>query len=137
MIAPLKRMLPEPSLIAMSWGMPLSLFTKAMVKGFPAGASTARSTNWMPWAVMVTSAAGAGLGDSLAPPDAPAEPAGAALAPGDPPGAGLGSGAALVMQLARVFSGPDVRTERSVRFVLWNNEETGLNGARGLQPGLG
>lgn len=41
-----------------------------------------------------------------------------------------GSGTAVVMELARVFSGPDVRTERSVRFVLWNNEETGLNGAR-------
>jgi hypothetical protein len=41
-----------------------------------------------------------------------------------------GSGTALVMQLARVFSGPDVRTERSIRFILWNNEETGLNGAR-------
>ena len=41
-----------------------------------------------------------------------------------------GSGTALVMQLARVFSGPDVRTDRSIRFVLWNNEETGLNGAR-------
>ena len=41
-----------------------------------------------------------------------------------------GSGAALVMELARVFSSPDVKTERSIRFVLWNNEETGLNGAR-------
>jgi hypothetical protein len=41
-----------------------------------------------------------------------------------------GSGTALVMELARVLSGPDVRTERSIRFVLWNNEETGLNGAR-------
>ncbi len=41
-----------------------------------------------------------------------------------------GSGAALVMELARVFSSPDVRTDRSIRFVLWNNEETGLNGAR-------
>ena len=41
-----------------------------------------------------------------------------------------GSGTALVMELARVFSSPDVRTERSIRFVLWNNEETGLNGAR-------
>jgi hypothetical protein len=41
-----------------------------------------------------------------------------------------GSGTALVMELARVFSAPDVRTERSIRFVLWNNEETGLNGAR-------
>ena len=40
-----------------------------------------------------------------------------------------GSGAALVMELARVFSSPDVKTERSIRFVLWNNEETGLNGA--------
>src|SRR5207302_2050859 len=41
-----------------------------------------------------------------------------------------GSGAALVMQLARIFSGPDVRTDRSIRFILWNNEETGLNGSR-------
>lgn len=41
-----------------------------------------------------------------------------------------GSGTALVMELARVFSAPDVTTDRSIRFVLWNNEETGLNGAR-------
>ncbi len=41
-----------------------------------------------------------------------------------------GSGTALVMQLARVLSAPDVRTDRSIRFILWNNEETGLNGAR-------
>jgi hypothetical protein len=41
-----------------------------------------------------------------------------------------GSGTALVMELARVFSSPDVKTERSIRFILWNNEETGLNGAR-------
>ncbi|MDH3732967.1 MAG: M20/M25/M40 family metallo-hydrolase [Gemmatimonadota bacterium] len=41
-----------------------------------------------------------------------------------------GSGTALVMELARVFSSHDVQTERSIRFVLWNNEETGLNGAR-------
>jgi hypothetical protein len=41
-----------------------------------------------------------------------------------------GSGTAIVMELARIFSSPDVRTERSIRFVLWNNEETGLNGAR-------
>jgi hypothetical protein len=40
------------------------------------------------------------------------------------------SGTALVMELARVLSSPDVRTERSIRFALWNNEETGLNGAR-------
>jgi hypothetical protein len=41
-----------------------------------------------------------------------------------------GSGTALVMELARVFSSADVQTDRSIRFVLWNNEETGLNGAR-------
>ncbi len=41
-----------------------------------------------------------------------------------------GSGAALVMELARVLSAPDVKTDRSIRFVLWNNEETGLNGSR-------
>jgi Zn-dependent M28 family amino/carboxypeptidase len=40
------------------------------------------------------------------------------------------SGTALVMELARVFSSPDVRTERSIRFALLNNEETGLRGAR-------
>jgi hypothetical protein len=40
-----------------------------------------------------------------------------------------GSGTALVMEVARVFSSPDIQTERSIRFVLWNNEETGLNGA--------
>jgi hypothetical protein len=41
-----------------------------------------------------------------------------------------GSGTALVMELARILSSSDVRTERSIRFILWNNEETGLNGAR-------
>ena len=41
-----------------------------------------------------------------------------------------GSGTALVMELARVFSNPDVRTDRSIRFILWNNEESGLDGAR-------
>ena len=39
------------------------------------------------------------------------------------------SGTALVMELARILNGPDVQTDRSIRFVLWNNEETGLNGA--------
>jgi hypothetical protein len=41
-----------------------------------------------------------------------------------------GSGTALVMELARIFSNADVLTDRSIRFALWNNEETGLNGAR-------
>ena len=41
-----------------------------------------------------------------------------------------GSGTALVMEIARVLASPDLRTARSVRFALWNNEETGLNGAR-------
>jgi hypothetical protein len=40
-----------------------------------------------------------------------------------------GSGTALVMELARILSSPEIKTERSIRFVLWNNEETGLNGA--------
>jgi hypothetical protein len=40
-----------------------------------------------------------------------------------------GSGSALVMELARVLSGADVETQRSIRFILWNNEETGLNGS--------
>lgn len=41
-----------------------------------------------------------------------------------------GSGTALVMELARVFSSPDVQTDRSIRFILWNNEESGLDGAK-------
>jgi hypothetical protein len=41
-----------------------------------------------------------------------------------------GSGTALVMELARVLNSPDIETERTIRFVLWNNEETGLNGSR-------
>ncbi len=54
-----------------------------------------------------------------------------------------GSGAALVMELARVFSSPDVKTDRSIRFVLWNNEEIGaerqprLRGAAGAAAGQG
>jgi hypothetical protein len=41
-----------------------------------------------------------------------------------------GSGTALVMELARVMSAPDVTTDRSIRFILWNNEESGLDGAK-------
>ncbi|MBV8904476.1 MAG: M20/M25/M40 family metallo-hydrolase, partial [Acidobacteriia bacterium] len=41
-----------------------------------------------------------------------------------------GSGTALVMEVARVLSRPGIHTERSIRFALWNNEETGLSGAR-------
>jgi hypothetical protein len=41
-----------------------------------------------------------------------------------------GSGTALVMELARIFSGRGITTERSIRFILWNNEETGSGGAR-------
>jgi hypothetical protein len=41
-----------------------------------------------------------------------------------------GSGTAIVMELARIFSNPDIQTDRSIRFALWNNEETGTNGAR-------
>jgi hypothetical protein len=40
------------------------------------------------------------------------------------------SGTALVMEIARVMASPDIQTEQSIRFALWNNEETGLNGAR-------
>jgi hypothetical protein len=41
-----------------------------------------------------------------------------------------GSGTAIVMELARILNAPDVQTARSIRFILWNNEETGLNGSR-------
>jgi hypothetical protein len=40
-----------------------------------------------------------------------------------------GSGTAIVMELARILNAPDVQTERSIRFILFNNEETG-GGAR-------
>lgn len=40
------------------------------------------------------------------------------------------SGTALVMELARILSDPDVETQRSIRFAFWNNEETGLNGSK-------
>jgi hypothetical protein len=40
-----------------------------------------------------------------------------------------GSGTAIVMELARILNEPDVRTDRTIRFILWNNEETGLNGS--------
>ena len=39
------------------------------------------------------------------------------------------SGTAIVMELARILNSPDVETERSIRFILWNNEESGTNGA--------
>lgn len=41
-----------------------------------------------------------------------------------------GSGTAIVMELARIFSAPDVVTDVSIRFALWNGEEGGLRGAR-------
>jgi hypothetical protein len=41
-----------------------------------------------------------------------------------------GSGTALVMELARILNAPGVTSERSIRFALWNNEETGHQGSR-------
>ena len=40
-----------------------------------------------------------------------------------------GSGVALVLEAARVFAAPDVQTDISIRFILWDNEESGLYGA--------
>jgi Zn-dependent M28 family amino/carboxypeptidase len=40
-----------------------------------------------------------------------------------------GSGTALVMELARILNSPDVVSERTIRFALWNNEETGHQGS--------
>jgi len=40
------------------------------------------------------------------------------------------SGTALVMEIARILSAPEVTTERSIRFALWNNEEAGGAGSR-------
>lgn len=40
-----------------------------------------------------------------------------------------GSGCAVVLELARVLGMFDVQTERSVRFIFWNNEEFGMDGS--------
>src|SRR3989475_3509075 len=39
------------------------------------------------------------------------------------------SGCAVLLELARVLGMPDVRTNRSVRFIFWNNEEFGMDGS--------
>jgi hypothetical protein len=39
------------------------------------------------------------------------------------------SGCAVVLELARVLAMSDVRTDRSVRFIFWNNEEFGMDGS--------
>ena len=39
------------------------------------------------------------------------------------------SGTALVMEIARLLHQPGVTSDVSIRFILWNNEESGLNGA--------
>jgi len=41
-----------------------------------------------------------------------------------------GSGTALIMELARVFSMKDVTTDVTIRFALWNGEEGGTRGAQ-------
>src|SRR2546428_8484869 len=40
-----------------------------------------------------------------------------------------GSGCAVVLELARVLGMSDVQTNRSVRFIFWNNEEFGMDGS--------
>jgi len=39
------------------------------------------------------------------------------------------SGSSLVLEVARALAQPGVETATSVRFIFWNNEETGLNGS--------
>lgn len=39
------------------------------------------------------------------------------------------SGCAVVLELARVLASPGVKTNRSVRFIFWNNEEFGMDGS--------
>ncbi|HEV2202616.1 MAG TPA: M20/M25/M40 family metallo-hydrolase [Bryobacteraceae bacterium] len=39
------------------------------------------------------------------------------------------SGCAVVLEVARVLGLPDVQTNRSVRFIFWNNEEFGMDGS--------
>jgi hypothetical protein len=40
-----------------------------------------------------------------------------------------GSGCAVVLELARVLGMSNVQTDRSVRFIFWNNEEFGMDGS--------
>ena len=47
-----------------------------------------------------------------------------------------GSGTAIVMELARILHQPGLSSERSIRFILFNNEESGLNGLRAGLSGL-
>lgn len=39
------------------------------------------------------------------------------------------SGCAVVLELARVLAAADVQTNRSIRFIFWNNEEFGMDGS--------
>ena len=39
------------------------------------------------------------------------------------------SGCAVVLELARVLTSPDIQTDRSIRFIFWNSEETGMTGS--------
>jgi hypothetical protein len=39
------------------------------------------------------------------------------------------SGCAVLLEVARVLAMPDVQTNRSVRFIFWNNEEFGMDGS--------
>ena len=48
-----------------------------------------------------------------------------------------GSGCAVVLELARVLGMPDVQTNRSVRFIFWNNEEFGMDGSGSYAHGTG
>jgi hypothetical protein len=41
-----------------------------------------------------------------------------------------GSGCALVLEGARLFANPLIKTHYSIRWILWNNEETGLQGSK-------
>ena len=45
------------------------------------------------------------------------------------------SGCAVILELARVLGSPNIETDRSVRFIFWNNEESGLNGSRAYASG--
>jgi hypothetical protein len=45
------------------------------------------------------------------------------------------SGTSVVLELARVFALAHVETDVSIRFILWNNEETGLNGSGAYASG--
>jgi hypothetical protein len=102
MILPVNTAAPEASLIAMLWGCPWSLLSKAIVNGASAGAVRFSTTNAVFCAVSMTSAVGR-LGGGAAEPPPP------------PPAAPLGSGPPSVAGALELGSNPELSSRPPAR----------------------